>query len=198
VTNLEGCLNENCFEESTPRRRANHTTWIAGKEKNKQSRKPTTQGRGPVGKEAAFSIIEREGWVRTFHLPEVTAKTLKPILKAQIDEWSYLMTDDGREFRKLGFKDRAGGYSPEKIPMPRLAEYMEQLSHIMGEAAQVHFKRIASGSAMIVSRIEHEAVPKVRARISHVKNDEGPSEAQRAYDTVNKFLREDHARSNLG
>jgi len=87
------------------------TTWIGGKEKNKHSRKRTNQGRGPVGKEAAFSLIERDGRVRSFHLPEVTAKTLKPILKAQLDERAYLMTDDGGEFRKLRLKDRAGGYA---------------------------------------------------------------------------------------
>jgi hypothetical protein len=63
----------------------------------------------PVGKETALSLIEGEGRVRSFHLPEVTAKTLKPILKAQIDERSYLTSDDGGEFRKLRLKDRAGG-----------------------------------------------------------------------------------------
>jgi transposase-like protein len=78
------------------------TTWVGGKEKNKHARKRLRQGRGAVGKEAAFSLIEREGKVRSFHLPEVTAKTLRPILEAQIDERSYLMTDEGGEFRKLG------------------------------------------------------------------------------------------------
>lgn len=78
------------------------TTWVGGKEKNKHANKRLRRGRGAVGKEAAFSLIERDGRVRSFHLPEVNAKTLKPILKAQLDERSYLMTDDGGEYRKLG------------------------------------------------------------------------------------------------
>ncbi|HEX4111893.1 MAG TPA: IS1595 family transposase, partial [Stellaceae bacterium] len=78
------------------------TTWVGGKEKNKHKSKRTNKGRGAVGKEAAFSLIERDGRVRSFHLPEVNAKTLRPILKAQIDERSYLMTDDGGEYRRLG------------------------------------------------------------------------------------------------
>jgi transposase-like protein len=86
------------------------TTWVGGKEKNKHSRKRTNRGRGTVGKEAAFSLIERDGRVRSFHLPAVNAKTLKPILKAQIDQRSYLMTDDGGEFRKLKLANNFGGH----------------------------------------------------------------------------------------
>jgi len=77
-------------------------TYIGGKEKNKHARKRIRKGRGAVGKEAAFSLIERDGRVRSFHLPEVSAKTLRPILKAQIDERSYLMTDEAGVYRKLG------------------------------------------------------------------------------------------------
>lgn len=77
------------------------TTWVGGKEKNKHANRRLRKGRGAVGKEAAFSLIERDGKVRSFHLPAVNAKTLKPILKAQIDRRSYLMTDEGGEFRKL-------------------------------------------------------------------------------------------------
>jgi hypothetical protein len=99
---------------------------------------------------------------------------------------------DGEEFR---FKIDA--YSPEKIPMLRLAEYMEQLAHIMGETAQVHFDRIAHGSTVIVSKIEREAVPKVRARVSQIRSGNGPSEAQRAYDAVNRLLRWDDAVGDL-
>lgn len=95
---------------------------------------------------------------------------------------------DGEEFR---FKIDA--YSPQKIPMLRLAEYMQQLAQIMGETAQVHFHRLVRGSTVIVSKIEREAVPKVRARVSQVRAGDGPSEAQRAYESVNRLLRDDDA-----
>ncbi len=42
--------------------------------------------------------MERDGDVRSFHVPRVNAKTLKPILKAQIAKDANLMTDDGRVY----------------------------------------------------------------------------------------------------
>jgi len=77
-------------------------TYIGGKEKNKHANKRIRKGRGAVGKEAAFSLVERDGKVRSFHLPEVSAKTLKPILKAQIDGRTFLMTDEAGMYRKAG------------------------------------------------------------------------------------------------
>lgn len=76
-------------------------TYIGGKEKNKHANKRARKGRGPVAKEAAFSLIERDGRVQSFHLPNVSAKTLRPILKAQIDERSYLMTDEAGVYQKI-------------------------------------------------------------------------------------------------
>lgn len=82
-------------------------TYIGGKEKNKHRNKRANKGRGPVAKEAAFALVEREGKVRSFHVPTVNAKTLKPILKAQIDERTYLMTDESGVYHTAG-KDFAG------------------------------------------------------------------------------------------
>ncbi len=56
---------------------------------------------GGKGKEAAFSIVEREGKVRSFHVPKVTAKTLGPILQAHMDGKSYLMTDEATVYPGL-------------------------------------------------------------------------------------------------
>ena len=77
-------------------------TYIGGKEKNAPARKRLRKGRGAVGKEAAFSLIERGGRVRSFHVSAVSAKTLKPILRAQIDANSRLMTDEAGMYRRLG------------------------------------------------------------------------------------------------
>ncbi len=77
-------------------------TYIGGKEKNKHANKRTRKGRGAVGKEAAFSLVERGGRVRSFHVPKVNAKTLKPILKAQISASSRVMTDEAGVYGQLG------------------------------------------------------------------------------------------------
>ncbi len=75
-------------------------TFIGGKEGNKHVGKRVN--RGPQGKEAVLSLVERGGAVRSFHLPGVTAQTLKPILIAQIDHASFLMTDEARRYVEIG------------------------------------------------------------------------------------------------
>ncbi|MBW7852477.1 MAG: IS1595 family transposase [Rhodospirillales bacterium] len=69
-------------------------TYVGGKAKNRKNHVPP--------KEAVVSLVEREGRVRSFHVPEVTSKTLRPILKAQIEQKSYLMTDESGVYLKPG------------------------------------------------------------------------------------------------
>lgn len=48
------------------------------------------------------SLVERDGTKRSFHVPSVNAKTLRPILMSQIDAKSRLMTDDANAYKVLG------------------------------------------------------------------------------------------------
>ncbi len=48
----------------------------------------------PPKKETMFSLVERDGSVRSFHVPDVSKDTLRPILVSHVDRKSYLMTDD--------------------------------------------------------------------------------------------------------
>jgi transposase-like protein len=77
-------------------------TWIGGKEKNKHVGKRNKSNIGGTGKEAAFSLVERGGKVRSFHVPEVNGKTLAPILLAQLDKKTSLMTDEGGQYYHAG------------------------------------------------------------------------------------------------
>src|SRR3546814_8336689 len=69
-------------------------TLIGGKEKNKHVSKRNPKNIGSMGKECAFSLVERGGRVRSFHVKSVSAKNLGPILFAQVDRASTLMSDD--------------------------------------------------------------------------------------------------------
>jgi len=69
-------------------------TYVGGKEKNKHARKRHSIG-GGAGKEIVFALVERQGRVRSHHIPSVTAKTLRPIMEAQIATASTLYSDDG-------------------------------------------------------------------------------------------------------
>ncbi len=66
-------------------------------------RKPGTKvRRGHGHKNAVFSLVERKGSVRSFHVPNVTADTLKKKLLAHVSKKAKLMTDDAKQYIKLG------------------------------------------------------------------------------------------------
>ncbi|MDR2871562.1 MAG: IS1595 family transposase [Xanthomonadaceae bacterium] len=64
-------------------------------------RKKPFGARGFGHKMKIVSIVEREGSKRSFHVPDVKAKTVIPILKANIDRNSRVMTDDAKIYRGL-------------------------------------------------------------------------------------------------
>jgi len=76
--------------------------YIGGLEKNKHRRKRKHAGTGGQGKEAVFALVERGGSVRSHHVPIVNAKTLRPILKAQLAEGGTLMSDEAEHSKVLG------------------------------------------------------------------------------------------------
>lgn len=57
--------------------------------------------RGYQEKEPVLTLVSGKQ-ARSFHVPEVNSATLRPILKAQIDAASWLMTDDATYYRPVG------------------------------------------------------------------------------------------------
>jgi transposase-like protein len=78
-------------------------TYVGGKEKNKHARNRNAKNIGGSGKQMVFSLVDREaGKVRSFHLPSVSAKTLKPVLESQLNTAkTRLMTDGEGQYRIL-------------------------------------------------------------------------------------------------
>ena len=66
-------------------------------------RKPgRTKKRGSSHKMAAVSLVERGGKVRSFHVENVNARTLRKVLTEQIDPASRLMTDEATFYKVTG------------------------------------------------------------------------------------------------
>jgi len=90
------------------------------------------------------------------------------------------------------YRFRIDAYTPETLPMARLAEYLHQLALILGEPKAVHFVSLVEGSTTIVHKIESEAEPKVRSRVRAVARRQAPPEAMRAFQNINRLLRADN------
>jgi transposase-like protein len=100
-------------------------TFVGGLEKNKHRSKRQHRGTGGVGKEAVLSLVERGGKVRSHHIQAVTANNLRPIVKAQIECASYVMTDEGGAAKKVG-----GEFAKHEFVNHGAGEYVRGAAHI--------------------------------------------------------------------
>ncbi|MEW5910957.1 MAG: IS1595 family transposase [Thermodesulfobacteriota bacterium] len=57
--------------------------------------------RGAAHKEKIFSLVERGGNVRSFHVSAVSGATLKPILRQQVDRDTHVVTDEMKSYQGL-------------------------------------------------------------------------------------------------
>lgn len=95
------------------------------------------------------------------------------------------------------FRFKIDAYTPDSIPMARLAKYLAALADFLGEESMVHFVGIEKGSTVVVEKIQQEAIPKVESRIMLVKRGDEASEAMKKYQHLNQLLREDNGAGYL-
>ena len=88
-------------------------------------------------------------------------------------------------------------YSPETLPMSRLAEYMADLARLLGSADRVHFVRLEPGSTVLVQRVEPEVALEVRKRIRGLGDNTAPVDATNAFRALNRRLADDDATGSL-
>lgn len=90
---------------------------------------PGKQG-GHLHKHKIFSLVERDGTTRSFHVANVDAKTLTPILVKQVAQDTDLYTDAAGQYRKI------------KTEFPK----HEMVNHSIGEYARgnVHTNTVES------------------------------------------------------
>jgi hypothetical protein len=96
--------------------------------------------------------------------------------------------DNIREYR---FKIDA--YTPETMPLERLAEYLKDLAVLFGENSSVHLIRIEKSSCVPVIRVDIEAEQKVRDNLDSVVRKDAPPERMRAAESIDERLRKDSA-----
>ncbi|MFA5968914.1 MAG: IS1595 family transposase [Sphingomonas sp.] len=70
-------------------------TYVGGKAKNRAFR-------APASKKAVVALVTRDGDVRSFHVANVNAKTLRPLIVTNVDRKSHLMTDESGVYTRVG------------------------------------------------------------------------------------------------
>jgi transposase-like protein len=77
-------------------------TYIGGKETNKHRNKRNQHKDHLGGKQAVVSLVERDGSARSFHVANVTSKTLRRVIVTNASRKSHLMTDGARMYPAIG------------------------------------------------------------------------------------------------
>jgi transposase-like protein len=65
--------------------------------------------RGFGHKNAVFTLVERGGSARSFHVEDATKETIVPIVHANLDRESHLMTDEANRYKQIGEEFAAHG-----------------------------------------------------------------------------------------
>jgi transposase-like protein len=92
-------------------------TFTGGKAKNRAYREPPP-------KEAVVALVERGGKVRSFHVPEVTATTVKPIIVDAIAKDTHFRTDESGVYWKVGEE-----FASHKTVVHSIGEYVRGDAH---------------------------------------------------------------------
>ena len=78
-------------------------TYVGGKNKNRHNDKKTKggQGRGGEDKTAVFGMLQRDGKVKAAKVNNVSGKTLKGAIKANVKKGSQIMSDEWKAYNGL-------------------------------------------------------------------------------------------------
>lgn len=95
------------------------------------------------------------------------------------------------------FVFRISAATPETLPMARLVKYLDELVTLFGNKEHVHFLKVKRGSAAPAIFVDHQAEPKVRARLRLAVSDDAPQDLSRSVVSINRLLREDNSSGDL-
>jgi hypothetical protein len=84
-------------------------------------------------------------------------------------------------------------FTPDTLPMSRLAEYLRQFSELLGNDANVHFDKVEKSSAALAAYSDNTATPKIRERIEKVIEGTAPSTALKSNVAIDDMLLQDNA-----
>ncbi len=84
------------------------------------------------------------------------------------------------------------GTTPHTFAMSRLAEYLKELSKLLGHEERVHFLRVDEGSANCAMEIDVEDEAAISSRVHLARRGQGTKETVSAFGAIRRFLDEDN------
>lgn len=90
-----------------------------------------------------------------------------------------------------------GSYDPDTIPMDRLGEYLQALAQLLGDKANVHFKKVTKGCVALHAAIDGPAQFRVSNRIEAAISSAPPRDVAKAVEALDEMLRRDNATGSL-
>jgi hypothetical protein len=88
-------------------------------------------------------------------------------------------------------------YTPETLPLGRLADYLAELAKVLGDDRAVHLIELQEGTTVLVNKVDAEALPKIYERAAAVKRGDAPRTAMDGYRNLNRMLQEDNGSGTL-
>lgn len=92
---------------------------------------------------------------------------------------------------------RIDAFTPDTLPMSRLADYLSALAKMLGHQEHTHFVRVDPGSARLIHKIDSVDAPKVERRLDDLRTGAGPKDAVTARQALEDLLANDNAVGTL-
>ena len=150
-------------------------TYIGGKETNKHKSKRKPGMQGGKGKMPVVTLVERDGETRSFHVANVTAATLRPVLVKHASRKSHLMTDESTVYPKVG--DEFAGHSTVNHSAE---EYVSVGGFRHTDTVESHFALLKRGIYGTFHNISEAHLHRYLAEFDFRANTRGISDAERA------------------
>ena len=150
-------------------------TYIGGKEKNKHAHKRTPGRQGGAGKAPVVALVERDGETRSFHVANVTAKTLRPILAAHVDKKTHIMSDEAKVYPAV-----TGGFAGHSSVNHSAEEYVRLGGFGHSKSVESHFALLKRGVYGTFHNISEAHLGRYLAEFDFRANTRDVSDADRA------------------
>ena len=134
-------------------------SYVGGKAKNRATRQPAK-------KKAVLSVIERDGRAKSFHVANVTAESVHPIVVTDVNRAFTLMADESVVYPKLGSEfayhdtvnhsaneyTRLGGYIGINVSENFFSILKRGITGIYHSVSEAHFAQVSRRTRLPLSQ----------------------------------------------